>query len=361
MEQRLFPHHPVSHTTHFVRKQVRRNPEKARTAKCHAGTRMRRVLGLSLLVMSPCLLRAQTPPCGVAIIQTAGPNTDERFVAAPPEQVKAAFLKALPALGAKVHKDEGFHIEAEIDTGLRQALQQKNKDSGVRGKYAGLGALGKFTMDLREETRDGVKGSLLHIEFHKNGFVGRLGGEGYAQPLAEETACLTKLLSTNDPASNPRGLEIKDAGQPHPVTLPDNTPLKVLLRDPLYSKKLDKDSTGKTVNFEVAVDVVVDGSILVRRGALATGHLTNVQKTKKAGRHAAIEFAFDSVTAVDGQKVPVSAPNEQARGGRHSQAMSNAEQVGILTLFVKGTDVFIRAGTTYDLEVAGPHTVQTGQ
>lgn len=361
MKLRLFLYHSVSQTSHLPRNQVRPYPERAYTAKCHSGTSMRRFLYFFLFVVSPCSLRAQTPPCGIAIVQTAGPNTDERFVVAPPEQVKAALLKALPALGAKVHKDEGFHIEAEPDMGLRQSIQQKNKDSGVRGKYAGLGALGKFTMDLREATQDGVKGSLLHIEFHKNGFVGRLGGEGYAQPLAEETACLTKLLSTNDPASNPRGLEVKDAGPPHSVTLPDNTPLKVLLRDPLYSKKLDKDSAGQTVNFEVAEDVVVDGSILVRRGALATGHLTNVQKTKKVGRHAEIEFAFDSVTTVDGQKIPVSAPNEQARGGRHSQAMSNAEQVGILTLFAKGSDVFIRAGTTYDLEVAGPQTVQTGQ
>jgi hypothetical protein len=321
---------------------------------------MRQLLCFFLLVMSPYRLRAQTPPCGVDIIQTAGPNTDERFVAAPPEQVKVALLKALPALGAKFHKDEGLHIEAEPDMGLRQAIQQKNKDSGVRGKYAGLGALGKFTIDLQETTQDGVKGSLLHIEFHKNGFVGRLGGEGYAQPLAEETSCLTKLLSTNDPASNPRGLEMKDAGTPHPVMLPDNTPLKILLRDPLYSKKLDKDSLGQTVNFEVAEDVVVDGSILVRRGALATGHFTDVQKTKKAGRHAEIEFAFDSVTTVDGQKIPVSAPSEQVRGGRHSNTMSNAEQVGAIGFLAKGSDVFIRAGTTYDVQVSGQHTVQTG-
>jgi hypothetical protein len=312
------------------------------------------------LVLVPSGLHAETPPCGVAIIQTAGPNTDERFVPAPPEQVKAALLKALPALGAKVHMDEGFHIGAEPDMGLRQAIQKKNMDSGVRGKYAGLGALGKFTIDLREATQDGVKGSLLHIEFHKNGFVGRLGGEGYAQPLAEETTCLAKLLSTNDPASNPRGLEVKDAGPPHPVTLPDNTPLKVLLRDPLYSKKLDKDSTGQTVHFEVAEDVVVDGNILIRRGALATGHLTNVEKTRRAGRHAEINFAFDSVTGVDGQKIPVSAPDEQARGGRHSQAFSNVEQGTIFALILKGTDVFIRAGTEYDLEVSGQHTVQTG-
>jgi hypothetical protein len=360
MEQRFFSHRSISGTSNFQRRQVRFSRGKARAAECQAGTALHRFVCFFLLVISPYPLRAETPPCGIAIVQTEGPNTDERFVAAPPEHVKAALLKALPALGAKVEKDEGLHIKAEPDMGLRQSIQQKNKDSGVRGKYAGLGALGKFTIDLREATQDGVKGSLLHIEFHKNGFVGRLGGEGYAQPLAEETACLTKLLSTNDPASNPRGLEVNDAGLPHQVTLPDNTPLKVLLRDPLYSKKLEKESLGQNVNFEVAEDVVVDGSILVRRGALATGHFTDVEKTKKAGRHAEIEFAFDSVTTVDGQKIPVSAPNEQARGGRHSQAMSNAAQVGAIGFLAKGSDVFIRAGTTYDVEVSGEHTVQTG-
>jgi hypothetical protein len=323
-------------------------------------SKMRRFLGFFLLVMSPYRLHGETPPCGIAIVQTAGPNTDERFVAAPPEQVKAALLKALPALGAKVHKDEGLHIEADPDMGLRQSIQQKNKDSGVRGKYAGLGALGKFTMDLREATQDGIKGSLLHIEFHKNGFVGRLGGEGYAQPLAEETACLAKLLSTNDPASNPRGLEVKDSGPSHPATLPDSTPLKVLLRDPLYSRRLEKDSAGQAVNFEVAEDVVVDGATIIRRGALATGHFTNVQKTKRAGRHAKVDFAFDSVTTVDGQKIPVSGANEQSKGGRHSETMTYIEEGGAFALFVKGTDVFIRAGTSYDLQVSGQHTVQTG-
>jgi len=359
MEHGLVSHDLISHASRSVGKKVLLYPEKVRTPECQTGTKVRRFLCLWLIAAFPCGLHAETPPCGIAIVQTEGPNTDERFVAAPPEQVKAALLKALPALGAKVEKDEGLHIKAEPDMGLRQSIQQKNKDSGVRGKYAGLGALGKFTIDLRETTQDGVKGSLLHIEFHKNGFVGRLGGEGYAQPLAEETACLTKLLSTNDPASNPRGLEVKDAGPRHAVTLPDNTPLKVLLRDALYSKKLDKNSLGQTVNFEVAEDVVVDGSILVRRGALATGHFTDVQKTKKAGRHAEIEFAFDSVTTVDGQKIPVSAPNEQARGGRHSQAMSNAGQAGAIGFLAKGSDVFIRAGTTYDVEVSGEHSVQT--
>jgi hypothetical protein len=314
-----------------------------------------------LLVVIPCYLQAETPPCGIAIVRTEGPKTDQRFLPAPPEQVKFALLRALPALDGKVVKDQGFHIEGKTDTGLRQSVAQRNKDAGVRGRTAGLGALGEFKIDISPATQGEVRGSLLHIEFHHNAFVGRMGGEGYAHPLAEETTCLVKLLSTNDPATNPRGLEVKDAGPPHAVTLPDATPLKVLLRDPVYSKKLEKDSVGKTVPFEVAEDVVVDGTILVRRGALAKGHFTDLEKSKMAGRHAQIGFAFDTVTAVDGQEIQVSGASEKARGGRHSETWSNVEQAGVFGFFVKGTDVFIRAGTAYDVEVSGQHTVQTGR
>jgi hypothetical protein len=320
---------------------------------------MRLFIFFFLAVIIPCYLQAETPPCGIAIVRTQGPKMDERFVPAPPEQVKFALLRALPAVNGKVVEDKGFHIEAKTDLGLLQVEARQNSDAGVKGGYAGWGTPGKFKIDIRPATQADVQGSLLHIEFHKHGAVLRKGREGYPQPLAEETACLVKLLSTNDPAANPRGLEVKDAGPPHPVVLPDATPLKVLLRDPLYSKQLEKDSEGKTVPFEVAEDVVVDGAILIRRGALAKGHFTNVEKTKMAGRHAELGFAFDTVTAVDGQEIQVSGASEQARGGRHSDTMSNLA-VGVFGFFMKGTDVFIRAGTAYDVEVSGQHAVQTG-
>ncbi len=317
---------------------------------------MRRFVCFSFLFAATlCPLHAQAPPCGIAVVRAEGPKTDERFIAAPPEQVKSAVLKALPALAMKVHKDKGFQIEAKTDSGLLQVLEQKNRDAGVRGQMAGI-AFGSMKIDIQGATQDSLAGSRLHIEFDKPAVLGRAVNHGNdAQPLAEETVCLVKLLSTNDPATNPRGLEVKDAGPPHAVTLPDGTPLKVLLRDSLYSKKLDKDNAGQTVQFEVAEDVVVDDTILIRRGALATGHFTDVEKTKMGGRNAQIEFAFDSATAVDGQVIPVSGASEKARGGRANGI--SAITVGFL---VKGTDALIPAGTTYDLEVSGGHTVQGG-
>jgi hypothetical protein len=75
------------------------------------------ILSSLVLVVAPACLRAQTPPCGKAIVHTDGPKDYQEFVAAPPEQVKAALLKAIPAVGAKVHKEKGLHLETEDDMG----------------------------------------------------------------------------------------------------------------------------------------------------------------------------------------------------------------------------------------------------
>lgn len=319
------------------------------------------ILPSLVFVVASAGLQSQTPPCGKAIVQTEGPKDYQQFVAAPPEQVKTALLKAIPALGAKVHKDEGLHIETEDDTALRQSLQQTNRDSGVRGSYAGLGALGKILIDIRETTQGSEKGSLLRVEFHKNGFVGRMGSEGYAKPLVEETACLVKLLGPYDPAKNPRGQESQAPSTAQSISLPDGTALKVLLLDPLYSKKLGKKGTEETIQFEVAEDVVIGGMTVVRRGALATAHLAELKKSKLAGRHAEIDFAFDAVTAVDGQLIPISGEDEKARGGRHNETARNLMLSPAFGWMAKGSEALIRAGTAYDVAISGGHTVQAGQ
>jgi hypothetical protein len=123
---------------------------------------------------------------------------------------------------------------------------------------------------------------------------------------------------------------------------------------------MSKESNGQPVNFEVAEDVVVGGVIVIRRGALGIGHFTDVEKTKMMGRHAQVEFDFDSVTAVDGQKIPVASEAEKTRGGRHNDTYESVSG-GLVTIWMHGTDVLIRAGTGYDLVTSGQHTVQGGK
>jgi len=302
--------------------------------------------------------QAGNAPCGIDVVRAGNQHVDDRFVPFPPEHVKFALIRAFPDVGWKVTKDEGFQLQGEKDLGLTGVLSQKNIDEGVKGHNNGVGALGKWTVSIREATQEGVHGSQLHIEFHSNKFVGRAAGTAtLAEPLGDMTACLAKLLGDNDPVANPRGLEAANAGTLQPVMMPDGTPITVLLRDPLYSKRLSKDSAGATVNFEVANDIAVNGVVLIRRGALATGHFTDVEKTKNMGRHAQIAFAFDTVTAADGQKIPVAAASETVKGGRHSETAETL-QLGLVGLLaIHGTDALISAGTSYDLATSGEHTV----
>jgi len=322
---------------------------------------MRRFVCFSfLLAATLCPLHAETPPCGIAVIRADGPKVDERFVAATPEQVKAAMLKALPAIAMKVHKDKGFQIEAKTDSGLLQSAEQKNKDAGVHGAMHGI-AFGSMKINIQETTQDGVTGSRLRIEFDKPAVLGRAVNHGNdAVPLAEETACLVKTLSTNDPVANPRGLPLPDpAAAARAITIPEATPLKIQLRDMLDSKIIHKKGIS-VVQFEVVEDVVVDGAILVRRGALASGHFTDVEKAKGYGRNAEIDFAFDTVTAVDGQNISLAAAGEKTRGGRHNETAQVLLMSPALGWLAKGADAVVRAGTSYEVETSGEHTIQTG-
>jgi hypothetical protein len=103
------------------------------------------------------------------------------------------------------------------------------------------------------------------------------------------------------------------------------------------------------------------GDPVFRRGALATGHLTDFKTAGGFGRHATLEFTFDTATAVDGRQIPVTGEIQQIKGGRTAdqlQSISRNEMaVGFL---VKDADILVRAGTEYDLEVSTQSLIQTG-
>ena len=309
-----------------------------------------------LSISSTLFLSGQTPPCGVAVIQSSdGPKTDERFLPVPPEIVKQDLLKALPALGYVVRKNEGLHIEALQDLRLLNSIRLTAVDSGARDARI---ISGPVSVNIKEASQGGIQGSQLSTEF-KKGFMGREGSN--AEPLAAETECLVKILGTSDPSKNPRGDAPEKRSSPQAVKLPEGTTIKVLLFAPIYSKEYKKDNVGRPIQFEVAEDVVVDGATVFRRGALAVGHLSDFKSAGAYGRHATLEFTFDTATAVDGQQIPVTGEIQQSKGGQSSdQLASIARTQPLVGLLMKGGDVLIRAGTEYDLEVSGQSSIHTG-
>ena len=100
---------------------------------------------LAVMIMTAGV-RAQTAPCGRTVLRTGGESTEDRFLTDSLEHVKASVVRALPAVSARLTKDEGAHIEAKIDRDL--LLAQKNKAFGSEGMK--VRSTGTFKIDLAQ-------------------------------------------------------------------------------------------------------------------------------------------------------------------------------------------------------------------
>jgi hypothetical protein len=299
---------------------------------------------LAVLMFSRIQLGAQTAPCGRTVIQMGGEKDEERFIPAPFEHAKASVIRALPAVAARPEKDEGNHLEAKIDVNLWGAL--KNTAFGSGGEK-GNAAIGTLHIDLAAGTKDGVAGTTLKVSFSKHG----LGSGRYAAPLLDETACLASLLSPNDPSANPTGsVGLASSSVPSDVALAAGKPVKVALRNYLYTGDFPKKTSTVDVVLQVIDDVQADGVVVVRRGALAKGKITDWNGPKSYGRGGSFKFVVESVTAVDGQHVPLAADAVQENGATKGEVARTVALGGLLGgLLTKGPDVLIRAGTSWEI------------
>ncbi|MGA3262772.1 MAG: hypothetical protein ABSC47_01865 [Terracidiphilus sp.] len=310
---------------------------------------------LAVVVALPAL--AQTAPCGRSVLRTGGDRAEDRFISAPFEQVKSSLIKALPAVDARLKKDNGSHIEAAIDGDLMEANQKGFGSEGMKVRSSGT-----FHIDLAPETRDGVAGTRLQIRFSK-GFAGAAGSGKYATPLADETVCLLTLLSASDPSANPRGpAPVSAQSNPHSVILKADTPVKVALLNYFYTKEIPKNTPEVDITLEVVEDVIADGVVVIRKGALAKGKVSDLSKSKSYGRQASFNFVVESATAVDGQEVALNNAAVVRKGTSGGAVAAGLVGTGpILGAFMKGKESLARAGTTWELPTAKDITIVASQ
>lgn len=139
--------------------------------------------------------------------------------------------------------------------------------------------------------------------------------------------------------------------------LEDGTPVK--LRTARNISSADAH-TGDTLDFEVLEDVMVRGNLVVPKGGIAWGTVTEAQPKRRMGRGGKLDVNIDSVRLVDGEKVPLRAVKD-VKGGGHTGAMTGA-MVGTaivffpaapLFLFMHGKDITIPKGTEITAYVSG--------
>ena len=148
-------------------------------------------------------------------------------------------------------------------------------------------------------------------------------------------------------------------GQP---ILEDGTPVKLRFSQTVSSADAHVDDR---VEFEVLEEVRVSGVLVIAKGGIAWGTVTEAQSKRRMARGGKLEIVMDSVRLVDGQRAALRAVKD-AKGGGHTGAMT----VGIvatalvfwpaapLFLFVHGKDISIPKGAEVPTFINGNFPIE---
>lgn len=172
---------------------------------------------------------------------------------------------------------------------------------------------------------------------------------------------LSVLLIVSSPAAVRAEQTQADASVSAPaagrLVLEDATPLKLRLSRNVSSADA---KTGETVDFEVLEEVRVADVLVVAKGGIAWGTVTNAETKKRMGRGGKLDMTIDAVRLVDGEKAALRGVKD-VKGGDHTGAMTGGIVAASLIvwpaapffLFMHGKDITIPKGTEITAYING--------
>ena len=139
--------------------------------------------------------------------------------------------------------------------------------------------------------------------------------------------------------------------------LEDGTPVKLRTARTISSADAH---VGDTLDFEVLEDVFANHVLVVPKGGIAWGTVTEAEAKRRMARGGKLNINIDSVRLGDGEKVPLRAVKE-AKGGGHTGAMTGGIVATAIVffpaapffLFMHGKDITIPKGTEITAYING--------
>jgi hypothetical protein len=137
--------------------------------------------------------------------------------------------------------------------------------------------------------------------------------------------------------------------QPLPFGLEDGTPVKLRINRTISSADAH---VNETIDFEVLEEVKVHDAIVIPRGGMAWGTVTEVQPKRRMGRAGKLNINIDNVRLISAEKVALRAVKD-LKGGGHQGAITGAMVATSIVFFpaaplfllVHGKDITIPKGT----------------
>jgi len=139
--------------------------------------------------------------------------------------------------------------------------------------------------------------------------------------------------------------------------LEDATPVRMRINRTVSSADAQVNDT---VDFEVLDDVKVKDVIVVPRGGMAWGTVTEAQPKRRMGRGGKLNINIDNVKLASGEKVALRAIKD-VKGGGHQGAITGAMAATSIVFFpaaplfllVHGKDIIIPKGTEITAYING--------
>ncbi|HYN86092.1 MAG TPA: hypothetical protein VER32_12660 [Pyrinomonadaceae bacterium] len=154
-------------------------------------------------------------------------------------------------------------------------------------------------------------------------------------------AVMTFLLLA--PSAAPLGASARQgAADGTEVVIPDGTELTVVSTEEISSKTAVE---GDPVTFKVDEDLLVNGKVVIARGAIVKGEISNAKKSGRMGKGGALSIRILSTTTVDDQKVKLRASKGREGDDKTGTTVALVVLFGPLGFLKKGKDAKIKEGT----------------
>ena len=139
------------------------------------------------------------------------------------------------------------------------------------------------------------------------------------------------------------------------VVIPDGTEITAVTTETLSSKTAQEDDP---ITFKVDQDVVVEGEIVIPKGTLIKGVVTNAKKSGFFGRGGELNIRVESTETVDKQKLKVRAAKGKEGENKTGTTVALVVLFGPLGFLKKGKNAEIKEGTQIKVYTDEVKTVQ---
>jgi hypothetical protein len=148
--------------------------------------------------------------------------------------------------------------------------------------------------------------------------------------------------SSQAPSAQPAGGQMPEAS-PATLLLPEATPVKLKLLHSLNSKTVVVDDP---LNFAVAEDVMVNGKIVAKAGAVAIGRVRQAKPARMLGRggQLSLEMQYMKVGRV---QVPLRGSQAQSGANKKGDTVALVVVFGLSGLVKHGSEIEVKEGAIF--------------